>query len=61
VYDVRGRLVSTLLDAEQMEPGEQTVTWNGKDGAGADAAPGLYFLRLESGPFAQTHRLVHLR
>ena len=61
VYDVRGRLVSTLLDAELAEPGEQTLQWNGKDGAGTDAAPGLYFLRLESGPFAQTQRLVHLR
>lgn len=64
MYDIRGRLVADLLGglgAEAMEPGEQTLKWNGKDRNGADVAPGLYFLRLESGATAETRRLVHLK
>jgi flagellar hook assembly protein FlgD len=61
IYDIRGRLVATLLDRESVKSGAQTVDWDGKDMEGRSAAPGLYFLRLESGGFAETHRVVHLR
>jgi hypothetical protein len=61
VFDIRGRLVSTLLDGESIGTGEQAVDWNGKDAQGRDAAPGLYFARLESGALAKTHRLIHLK
>jgi len=61
VYDIRGRLVSTLLNGVSTREGAQTVNWDGRDREGRDAASGLYFLRLESGAFAETHRVVHLK
>jgi hypothetical protein len=45
VYDVRGRLVRTLLDSH-LPAGWHDVRWNGQDGRGGTAASGLYFCRI---------------
>jgi len=45
VYDVTGRLVSTLVDNEKIS-GTREARWNGKDRRGADVASGVYFCRL---------------
>ena len=41
VYDVRGRLVRTVCD-ENVEQGV-TLSWDGRDDRGAQAASGIYF------------------
>ena len=48
VYDVQGRLVRQLVDS-YLAAGRRSVTWDGKDDAGAPVASGVYFLRLEAG------------
>jgi FlgD Ig-like domain len=48
VYDVRGRLVRTLVDG-QLAAGRRTVTWDGLDARGLKAATGTYYLKLQSG------------
>jgi hypothetical protein len=45
IYDVRGHLVSTLLDGPQ-PAGEQDVVWRGQDRAGRSLASGVYQVRL---------------
>jgi hypothetical protein len=52
VYDVQGRLVSTLSEGVQA-PGSYETWWDA-----TEAAPGVYFLRLISGDTIQTGRLV---
>ncbi len=47
IYNVRGQLVRTLIDAEQ-EAGYHSVVWNGTDNAGQSVASGIYFYRLSS-------------
>jgi hypothetical protein len=47
VYDVRGRLVKTLVN-EQRPAGFQTVKWDGTDRFGNRVASGVYFYRLVS-------------
>lgn len=60
VYDVRGRLVSRLLDGEQ-PAGRHAAVWNGA-AAGGDRVPaGVYFLRLEANGAAATKKIVLLR
>ncbi len=44
IYTTDGRLVRTLYDADR-PAGSFTVTWDGKDAAGATVASGLYILR----------------
>ena len=48
VYDVRGRLIRTLVDSF-VAAGSRTVEWNGKDDRGGSLASGTYFLRLDAG------------
>ena len=45
VFDVRGRLVTTLVE-EVREAGRHSVVWDGTDRSGVRAASGVYFYRL---------------
>ncbi|MHB9029904.1 MAG: two-component regulator propeller domain-containing protein [Candidatus Latescibacterota bacterium] len=48
VYDITGRKVRELVTGH-MSAGKHRAVWDGKDAAGASAASGIYFSRLESG------------
>jgi hypothetical protein len=48
VYDVSGRLVTTLVD-ETKSPGRYEATWRGVDRVGAAVSTGVYFYRLTIG------------
>jgi hypothetical protein len=60
IYDVAGRLVRQLVDGE-LGGGEHAVSWDGKDAAGADAASGIYFCRLNALATTQTGRMALVR
>lgn len=60
VYDVGGRVVRTLVDAS-LPPGRHHVTWNGLGNDGLAASSGVYFVRMTSGDFRATRRVVRLR
>lgn len=47
VYDLSGRRVRELV-ARPLEAGEQRVTWDGRDDAGARVGAGIYFVRLRT-------------
>jgi hypothetical protein len=57
VYDTRGALVTTLLDA-QVEAGWQLVRWDGTDAGGRAVASGTYFYRLQARGRALTRKMV---
>jgi hypothetical protein len=48
VYDVQGKQVCTL-SAGRFEAGEHVLEWDGRDGTGGIAAPGLYFVTAQVG------------
>jgi 3',5'-cyclic AMP phosphodiesterase CpdA len=60
VFDLRGRLVAHVLD-EDMEPGDQSLTWDTKDAGGRNVPAGVYFVRLASGDRSLSEKLVVLR
>jgi len=60
VFDTRGRVVCTLLDAEA-GPGPQTARWNGRDETGQVVPSGMYFYRLESGETRQVRKMVLIK
>ncbi|MEZ4388414.1 MAG: C25 family cysteine peptidase [Candidatus Krumholzibacteriia bacterium] len=60
VFDVRGRLVRTLLDGAA-DGGEGMVVWRGRDDRGRDLADGVYFCRLEHGGRTLTQKLLLVR
>ena len=59
VYDVLGRRVRTLVDA-QRSAGDHASSWDGKSDGGIRVAAGIYFVRLETGG-GVTARKVYLR
>jgi Tol biopolymer transport system component len=60
VYNVLGRLVKSLVN-EMKNPGEYSITWEGRDDAGHSVSSGLYFYRLTCGKFSQVHRALLLK
>lgn len=53
VYDVAGRLVRTLLDAD-LPAGNHQAVWDGKDASGRGMPSGSYFARLSAGRRVET-------
>lgn len=60
VFDLVGRRVRRIASG-QFAAGEHAVRWDGRDGSGRPAGPGLYFLRLETGGGTLARRLVRTR
>jgi hypothetical protein len=60
VIDVNGRVVRTLL-SDTMPAGRHSVTWDGRDDAGAKVGPGVYFVRMSAGEFAANRKMLFLR
>jgi hypothetical protein len=57
VYDVRGRVVRTLVDATQAA-GPHSTEWNGRDHRDRTVASGVYFYRLDSGSRVLTKKMT---
>jgi hypothetical protein len=49
-----------LIDGT-LEAGEYRTRWNGKNGNGADAASGIYFVRMVSPNFSAVRKLLLVR
>lgn len=60
IYDVRGRLVRTLVD-EYRPSGRVTVNWDGRDAYGQQVASGAYFYRLVTSERTLTRKMVLLK
>lgn len=60
VLDVGGRRIRDLLDAP-LAAGPHEIRWDGRDEAGARAAPGLYFVRVRAADHEAAVRVVLAR
>lgn len=60
VYDVKGALVTTLLD-RVLQPGNAEVTWRGDDANGGAVSAGLYWAEVEAGEQRAVVKLSRLR
>jgi hypothetical protein len=60
VYNVTGRLVATLVDAEHT-PGSYQTQWSAQDEEGTVVASGVYYVRLQIAKRAVTMRMVQLK
>jgi len=60
VIDALGRDVATLMD-ENRQPGRCTVRWDGSDAAGNPAVSGVYFFKVQSGPYSAWGRMLLMR
>jgi hypothetical protein len=60
IFDVSGRLVTTLVDGVQTA-GTKEVLWEGADRRGRRVATGVYFYRMVAGDFVQTRKMVLMK
>ncbi|HOX24870.1 MAG TPA: S8 family peptidase [Candidatus Krumholzibacteria bacterium] len=60
VYDVRGRLVKTLID-EVLPAATHSVQWRGDDARGREAAAGIYVYKVTSGEHAAVGRMALIK
>jgi len=60
VYDVTGRLVSTLVD-DKISPGRFSTQWNAQNAFGRNVASGVYYVKLQVGKKYVTKRLIQLK
>jgi hypothetical protein len=61
IYDVKGRLVRSILREELLDPGEYSASWDGTDETGAPVAPGVYYCKFQVGERSLTKRVILLR
>lgn len=61
LLDVRGRVVTTLLDAARRAAGQHAVAWDGRDSSGTPQASGVYLAELRVAGAVRTARIVLLR
>jgi flagellar hook assembly protein FlgD len=60
IYDVRGRLLRSLVNAPQA-PGTRRVQWDGRDGFGQPAPAGVYLCRMRAPGYTRTQKLTLAR
>jgi len=60
IFDILGHEVKTLVN-QSLAPGRHSVTWDGRDEAGAIVASGVYFYRLEAGDFIDVKKLTFIQ
>jgi len=60
VYNMRGEKVATLLKGNQ-EAGSYRMNWDGTSQSGEIVASGIYFLRIVSGSYSRTNKMIFIR
>jgi hypothetical protein len=62
VFDMRGRLVRTLLDGSQtFGTGVYSVVWDGRDDNGNAVSSGIYLYRMVAGDYVEVRRMVLMK
>ena len=60
IYDMMGRIVSTLVSSQQ-RGGYKSIQWNATNEQGHPVSEGVYLYTIEAGEFRQTKKMVLLK
>ncbi len=60
VYSIDGRKVATLVN-ETRGPGLHEVVWTGRNDDGQSVSSGMYFYRIDAGPYSQVHKMTLMK
>jgi hypothetical protein len=60
VYSPQGQVVK-VLESGAKDAGPHAVRWGGRNTAGERVASGVYFYKIEAGPFTATRKMLILR
>jgi len=57
---VSGRLVATLVN-DSHKAGYYTAIWRSSSSSGVPVSSGVYFYRMETGPFVKTRKMTIIK
>jgi len=60
VYNMRGEKVATLMKGNR-EAGSYRLNWDGRNENGEIVSSGIYFLRIVSGSYSTTNKMIFIR
>ena len=60
IYDMMGRIVSTLVN-ENQSSGYKTLQWNATNDSGQPVSAGVYIYKIKAGHYAQTKKMILLK
>ncbi|MFC1898577.1 carboxypeptidase regulatory-like domain-containing protein [Candidatus Cloacimonadota bacterium] len=60
VFNIKGEKVTILRDGV-MEPGNYSVTWDGRDINGNSVSSGVYFYKMKAGKFVSTKKMILMK
>lgn len=60
IYDVKGRMVKRLLNANS-GAGSFSTTWDGTDDAGKQLSNGVYYLKMKTSSYHTTRKMILLK
>ena len=60
IYDMMGRVVKTMVNAQQ-NAGYKSVRWNATNDNGAPVSAGLYLYTIQAGEFRKTKKMILLK
>ncbi|HKJ80172.1 MAG TPA: FlgD immunoglobulin-like domain containing protein, partial [Prolixibacteraceae bacterium] len=59
IYDIKGRLVNSLIDSDYMEKGTYNMEWNGTNNMGEKVVNGTYLAKLTTGNFMKSVKISY--
>ncbi len=60
IYDIRGRLIRTLLN-EKLSPGYYSEFWNGLNDNGERVSSGIYFYGIRADSFISSRKMIVIK
>jgi hypothetical protein len=60
IYDIAGKLITTLINEALQPAGYYDIQWNGEDRSGNQVSTGVYLCRLNAGTYNKTMKMVLL-
>ncbi len=57
IYDIRGKLVSSIVDSDFLNAGTYEYKWDGRNNLGQKVSSGIYIARMTTGDFMQSIKL----
>jgi hypothetical protein len=61
VYDIKGRLVRSLVKGEMRREGYHSVSWNGTDSLGRVVGSGVYFYKITVDGYSATRKMLLIK
>ncbi len=60
IYNINGQKINTLIN-NQLAAGNYNIKWNGQNNNGKFVTDGIYFLKMKSGKFASTKKMILMK